>query len=403
MANHDIPSPKEEYFDKKYQQHLKKETQKKQMQGAKKNFKRNHQPRQTRQKKWMPDNLDDWDELDYDLEERMMPRGESERRRTLARTMLRPEKSEERGQVPVPDNQRQHGLVVEVSKGICQVDLGDRILPCQIRGVLKAEETGFTTPVAVGDEVIVHKNETESGIVEAVLPRRSMLVRPDVFYHHLQQVIVANAGQLLVVASWREPTLWLELVDRYLITAERNNLPAVICINKIDLAEDEAILQATLQPYRDLGYQIILTSALTGSGIDHLQTLLRNQTTVLSGLSGVGKSSLLNAIQPGLQLRTGDISTYHGDGQHTTSQATLIRLDADSAVIDTPGIREFGLSGMARQELAQYFPEFAAVTNCRFADCAHLNEPDCAVHLAVSRGYIAASRYHSYKQIYASL
>jgi ribosome biogenesis GTPase len=220
----------------------------------------------------------------------------------------------------------------------------------------------------------------------------------------LQQVIVANVDQLLIVSSWREPVIWLELIDRYLIAADRNQLPAVICVNKMDLAEDRQASEVMLRPYRELGYLVVLTSAHTGEGIEQLNVLLDNRLTVLAGLSGVGKSSLLAAAQPGLQLRTGVVSEHSGEGRHTTTQTTLIRLENGGAVVDTPGIREFGLSGLRRHELVQFFPEIAALAqNCRFTDCTHLNEPDCAVQAAEATGVIAASRYHSYQQIYAIL
>jgi ribosome biogenesis GTPase len=230
------------------------------------------------------------------------------------------------------------------------------------------------------------------------------LARPDVFYDHLQQVIAANVDQLMIVSSWREPTLWLELVDRYLITAQRNQLPALICLNKVDLAQDGTDCRTALEPYRKLGYPLILTSARTGQGLDELRALLHNRTTVLAGLSGVGKSSLLTALEPRLQVKVGQVSQSSGEGRHTTSQASLIRLGSAGAIVDTPGIREFGLAGLQRRALEQFFPEIAALSNsCRFKNCAHLTEPDCVVRQAVVSGGLAASRYHSYQKIYETL
>jgi ribosome biogenesis GTPase len=237
-----------------------------------------------------------------------------------------------------------------------------------------------------------------------VLPRRSVLARPDVFYDHLQQVIAANVNQLLIVASWRDPVIWLELIDRYLIAAERHGLMPILCVNKIDLAEDVAICRATLQPYLDLRYQVIFTCALTSEGVDELREVLRGQTTVLAGLSGVGKSSLLLAVQPGLQLCIGEVSEYSGQGRHTTAQVVLHRLEMGGFVVDTPGIREFGLNGLRQGELARFYPEMAAVAGgCRFDDCAHIHEPGCAVKAAVQQGHVSANRYHSYKKIYHTL
>ena len=370
-----------------------------------KNLKRNLNPKQSRRKNWAPDNLDDGDDPGYAQEERIMPRDEGERRRAVEEALFQPAETElDAEEIDSAPADSQRGLVVEVRRGLCLVEVGGRLLSCTIRGALSARERLFTNVVAVGDEVLVSQDGETSGVVEVVLPRRSVLARPDVFYSHLQHVIVANADQALIVSSWREPVIWLELIDRYLIAAERDNLPAIICVNKIDLAEDGAECQTMLELYQALGYQVVLTSALTGEGVDALWGLLQNRMTVLAGLSGVGKSSLLAAVQPGLELRIGTVSERSGEGRHTTTQATLLRLNDQTAVIDTPGIREFGLSGLSRPELAEFFPEIAALTpDCRFNDCTHLNEPDCAVQAAVEDGSIAASRYHSYQQIYETL
>ena len=386
---------------KRYQKMVKKIKQQQELPVAAKKLKRNRQPKPVRQKKWRAYDTETWDELDYELEERVMPRGEEERRRLTSQ----PDQADTTASTPVaPAPAGQTGQVIEVSQGLCRVQLGSRTLICTVRGALSATETGFTNVVAVGDEVIVQPNGAGEGVIEAVCPRRSFLARPDVFYNHLQQVIAANVDQLLIVSAWREPTIWLELIDRYLIMAQRNQLPAVICLNKVDLAQDEAEVQATLQPYRELDYTIVLTSALTGQGLNELRTMLHQRTTVLTGLSGVGKSSLLAALLPGLEVRVGEVSESSGDGRHTTSQATLIRLGSSGAIIDTPGIREFGLAGLQRRELEQFFPEIAELSaGCRFKNCTHLTEPGCAVRQAEAAGYLATSRYHSYQKIYESL
>ena len=193
-------------------------------------------------------------------------------------------------------------------------------------------------------------------------------------------------------------------MDRYLITAERNNLSPIVCVNKIDLAEDVAACRAALQPYLDLGYRVIFTSALTGKGVSKLQEVLQEHTTVLAGLSGVGKSSLLKAVQPSLQLRTGEISEYHHQGRHITTQVCLLSLEGGSFVVDTPGIREFGLSGLRRDELPRFYPEIIAVQGkCRFSNCSHIHEPDCAVKTAVDQGLVSPTRYHNYQKIHRSL
>jgi ribosome biogenesis GTPase len=382
---------------------------------VRKQIKRNRKPKRVRRKDWMPDRFDDLDTFD-DLpqSERMMPRGEQERRQALmaeALAALEAEETDADEESSSPqDDHRERGVIVEVSSSLCRVDLGDRTLVCGLRGSLSAEETGFTNVVAVGDEVLVSEDGADRGIVEAVLPRRSVLARPDVFHdgyrtrdRHLNQVIAANADQLLVVASWREPHLWPELVDRYLITAERNDLSAVICVNKVDLAEDAHNYRTALRPYLGLGYRVLFTSALTGEGVDELREVLCGHMTVLAGLSGVGKSSLLAAVEPGLELDIREVSDRSGAGRHTTTQVTMLKLKAGGFVVDTPGIREFGLSGLLRGELIRFYPEIATVEGCRFGDCSHTHEPGCAVKAAVRRGLVSATRYHNYKKIYHAL
>jgi ribosome biogenesis GTPase len=396
--------------DKHWQRALKttfeKEPQRRQMQKVKKQLKRNHQPKPARRKDWLPGDFSDADDFEVEQSERVMPRGERERRRVILTTALAQAEMEQNPRDALPEEPiiGQRGVVVEVSSGLCRVDLDGRTLMCGLRGALSAEDTGFTNIIAVGDEVIIFDDGSGHGVVEKVLPRRSVLARPDVFYNHLQQVIVANADQLLIVAAWRNPTLWLELVDRYLIAAERNKLTPIICVNKIDLAEDLAACQTALQPYQALGHQVILASALTGVGIDMLREVLRGRMTALAGLSGVGKSSLLAAVQPGLQLRTAAVSETSGEGRHTTTQVSMLPLTIGGFVVDTPGIREFGLSGLPKSELIQFYPDLAAVAaGCRFANCTHRHEPGCAVKAAVTAGTLPATRYKNYQKIYEGL
>ena len=386
-----------------HQKSMEKSESRKKLRSAKKKMRRNQAPKQARRKNWI---ADDWDtvEAEYDDFERIMPRDEGERRRAIEQTAYTTSPADANGDVTLVDDDTTVGLVVEVSKGLCRVKVDDRVLLCSLRGNLALEETGYTNAVAVGDEVSVVEDGAGGGAVDAVLPRRSVVARPDSFYSHLQQVIVANVDQLLVVSAWREPHIWLELVDRYLIVASRNALPAVLCVNKIDLMQDAAELDATLRPYRDLGCPIVLTSTVSETGIDQLRGLLADQTTVLTGLSGVGKSSLISAVEPGLDLRTSHISDKRQEGRHTTTQATLLPLAAGGAVVDTPGIREFGLSGLYQRDLAAFMPDLADhAGGCKFNNCLHLDEPDCAVRVAAEAGEVAESRYRNYRVILESL
>jgi ribosome biogenesis GTPase len=395
-----------------YNKAMKKHLRTQELRKACKKTKRRQKTKKPRRKNWIDAAYDEYDELKFDTFERIMPRGERERRRSVEQMtnanaeINRPEEefTAKSPQEPSGDPDRLQGQVIEVSTGMCRVNLGEESILCSLRGSLTAAETGFTNIVAVGDRVVVSKNGSSEGVIEAILPRDKILARPDVFYNHLRQIVVANADQVLIVASWRQPHLWAELIDRYLIASEINDLTGLICINKIDLVEDQAEFKAAIHPYLQLGIQLILTSARDGTGIHQLREVLRDHTTVLTGLSGVGKSSLLNAVQTGLQLRTKQVSSRWSQGRHTTSLSSLLPLDFGGYVIDTPGIREFGLVGVHRSDLAYHFPEMARLANrCQFTDCTHLDEPACAIRRAVATNAISENRYHSYQKIYATL
>ena len=276
-------------------------------------------------------------------------------------------------------------------------------MPIRIR--LTAKESAFTNAVA-GDEVVVSDDGAGSGTIEEVLPRRTTLVRPEVRGPR-SQIIVANAEQLLIVSSWREPFFWPELVDRCLIAAQRSDLLPIVCVNKVDLVDVGAEMEEVVAPYVALGHRVIKTSAVASEGIDELRDLLRDKTTALSGMSGTGKSSLISAVQPGLDLRTSEVSVsskHLGEGRHTTTMVEMHGLEVGGFVVDTPGIREFGLNGLHRHELAGFFPEISALApECRFANCAHLDEPECAVVAGRASGSVPESRYHSYQAILSTL
>ena len=372
----------------------------------------NSKPKRVRSRDWRRLDVDEADGWDAQQSERIMPQGERERRRAVKDTLIagldREQTTTEAVSHPLEATEP-HGVVVEIGSGSCRVEVDGRTLLCTVRGALSSEDGAYTNVIAVGDKVMAvgvaeGVDGSEQGVIESVLPRRSALARPDVFYGHLQQVIAANVDQVLVVASWREPRLWPELVDRYLIAAQRNNLTPVICLNKVDLAEDRAECRAAVAPYVRLGYDVIYTSAVMGEGIGHLRDVLRGRTTVLAGLSGVGKSSLLVAVQPGLHLRTAETSARKHEGRHTTTQVSILRLEMGGFVVDTPGIREFGVSGLRRRELARFYPEIAAAAEgCRFRDCTHMREPGCTVGTAVRAGNVSEARFHAYCKIRDSL
>lgn len=360
---------------------------------AKRAKKRNKQSRKPRRKDW--ETLTHADVPAVDDFERIMPLDENERRRAVeAATIPEPEAGEPLADLP-------HARVIEVSSGMCRVAVDDRVLLCTVRGALTADETGYTNVVTVGDHVIVTEMGDGRGSIEEILPRRNLIARPDPHTPQIKQPIAANLDQLMIVAAWRSPNIWFELVDRYLITAERSEIKPLICVNKIDLAESETAVNDTLAPYRALGYDVVLTSAATGAGIKALRLHLHNKVTVVAGLSGVGKSSLLSAVQPGFELKTGDVNVERGQGRHTTTQALMLPFGG-GYVVDTPGIREFGLANLAPRDLLAHYPEIAAL-RCKFADCTHTHEPGCAVRAAVQSGDLSATRYKSYAAIRASL
>jgi ribosome biogenesis GTPase / thiamine phosphate phosphatase len=374
-----------------------------------------------RQKRIAPTDWDDWDDLDdleFDTHERVMPKGANERRRTVEKQALG-HTATAKSQMPPSEVDAAleiitgtQGLVVETSSGLCRVDLNGEILLCDLRGNIRDAVTGYINPVAVGDQVMISQNGHGRGIVETVLPRRSVLARPyspdaGKIIADLEQIMVANVDRLLIVASWREPNIWPAIIDRYLITAQRNEIEAVICINKTDLIESQAEFDEVVETYQGLGHRIILTSTVSEAGIAELRELLRDSTSVLAGLSGVGKSSLLTAVQPSLDLKTGLVSQqglFTGQGRHTTTQSSLWQLENGGIVIDTPGVRTFGVAGIPPLELITWYRDLIDYTqNCRFANCTHLTEPECGLKTAVKTGAASALRYKNFTQIFEEL
>jgi ribosome biogenesis GTPase len=295
---------------------------------------------------------------------------------------------------PVP------GRVLWASQGGYHVEVGEEVLLCQVRGKILHDTSRETKPVAVGDEVRVEIGTGGAGVIVARGSRRSVLSRTDVGRPGVEQVIAANVDQLVIVMAAADPELREHIIDRFLVASQKGSLEAVLCINKIDLSDPEEIYER-IKIYERLRYPIIVTSVTMPYGIDSLRAVLAGKTSVLSGPSGTGKSSLLNALEPGLDLRIGEVSRRTHKGGHTTTSARLCRLSFGAYVVDTPGIRELQLWDLLPEELDRFFIEFEErIPHCYFRSCRHLSEPGCAVRAAVEAGEIAASRYESYVRLF---
>ena len=269
----------------------------------------------------------------------------------------------------------------------------------RLRGSLRLSGSRATNPVAVGDQVVAEPESEGRWAISEVKERRNHLVRKSVNLSHKSQVIAANIDQAVLVATVAEPKTLFGFMDRFLATAEAYRIPALIAFNKVDELNEatEAELAYREAAYSQAGYPTLRVSAETGEGLEALREVLQGKVSLFSGHSGVGKSSLANRLQPGLQLRTGAISSAHGQGQHTTTFAEMHPLDFGGFLIDTPGIRGFGLVDMEREELSHYFREiFALSSQCRFGNCLHSDEPGCAVRTAYEANALAPTRYESY-------
>ena len=267
--------------------------------------------------------------------------------------------------------------------------------------VREVREVEHIDPVAIGDQVRFIDAGDGSGMINEVLPRRSTLSRPAPVpgQRVFEQVIVSNVDQVIPVFAAASPTPKWGLLDRYLVSAEASGLPALIVITKLDLVSKNHQLEADLEVYRRIGYTVHMVSSVSGQGLEELKALLAGRTSVLIGKSGVGKTSLLNAIQPGLGLRVKEVGCGEvGKGRHTTTHLEMFGLEVGGALVDTPGMREFGLWDVSGEDLALYFPEMAGyVGGCKFGlSCRHDGEPGCAIRQAVMAGKISPYRYKSY-------
>ena len=277
------------------------------------------------------------------------------------------------------------------------------LFPAVLRGKVRLENSGSTNPLAIVDRVVYETDgettEQNPAVIKEILPRRNHLVRKSVNLSKRSQTIAANLDRAVIVVSLLFPELKWPFLDRILVTCGVYGIPAVIALNKVDLYRDEApeLVESFKEVYEGAGYHVIQTSSLTGEGIEELREECRERLSLFSGESGVGKSSLIKAIDPSLNPKTGSISAAHLQGRHTTSLSEMYRLSGGGYVIDTPGIRGFGLVNLEREEIYKYFPEMLRYSDdCRFVPCTHTHEPACAVKQAVDEGLISPERYNSY-------
>lgn len=280
------------------------------------------------------------------------------------------------------------GRIIKGIGGFYYVRLGDVTVECKARGKFRNEKI---SPL-IGDIVdIVEKNN--SYVIDYIAPRKNVLIRPP----------VANVDQAIIVFAATKPEPNLYLLDRFLVLSEFNCLDVIICINKADLLE-LTVIRSLLIPYEAAGYRVIYTSTLTKYGIDELKQCLKDRTTVFAGPSGVGKSSLINAMQPGLSLKTGILSDKIERGKHTTRHSELMELEGDGYVVDTPGFSVLDINFLNKEKIQQLFPEFDEyIGRCKYTGCLHINEPDCAIKTAAFNNKISNERYNSYVRMYTDI
>ncbi|MFT5300172.1 MAG: ribosome biogenesis GTPase [Mariniblastus sp.] len=344
----------------------------------------------------------DTDLQDSKQAERVSGKGSLTRRRTIFGSANDVDESGFQVELSVDPELCRSGRIVRVHGLASIVETVDGVeYECTVRGILKSLATDLQHVVVAGDYVTIQIGESvvddRQAVIVRVEPRRNQISRTS---RKRQQIIVSNIDLAFIVASAAEPILKPNLVDRFLVSAEKSRIQPVIVINKVDLVE-LADLQPVIGVWSQMGYPVVLTSAETGLGVERLREWVKGRDSVVAGQSGVGKSSILNAIEPGLQLRVGNVSTENQKGKHTTTSAVLIPLACGGHLIDTPGIRQFQLWDVIPEEVGGYFRDLRPFINgCKFPNCTHTHEEDCAVKWAVADGKLDVRRYESYCQMH---
>jgi ribosome biogenesis GTPase / thiamine phosphate phosphatase len=296
----------------------------------------------------------------------------------------------------------QKGLAIEVGRKFCLARIDGKDIRCELPPDMARSQQSV---LAVGDDVLA-EDRNGAWLLRQVLPRRTSLSRPDPQNRNAERVIVANADAIVIVVSVVAPPLHPRIVDRYLIAVQRGGAQPILCVNKLDLIHSEQQGKeelGKLAPYEQLGIPIFRCSATDGTGIEDLRTVLRGQTCAFVGHSGVGKSSIVNAIRPEIAAKVGDVSSGYGRGTHTTTASSMYETPDGMRLIDTPGIRSFGLYKLSAEELAWYFPEFQEVGRCKYGNCTHTHEPGCVVKVASGKGIVHPVRYETYLRLLKSL
>jgi ribosome biogenesis GTPase / thiamine phosphate phosphatase len=287
-----------------------------------------------------------------------------------------------------------------------QYDSG-KVNDCKLKGKFRIEGIRTTNPVAVGDRVDVELSPgSETGVIVRIHERKNYIIRKATKLSSASHIIAANIDQVVIVASIVKPRTSTGFIDRVLTTAEAYHIPSVIVFNKLDLysTEEIALMQFYTETYTNAGYRVLITSVLEDKNMGDFKNVLQNKTSLISGHSGVGKSAMINTVDPDLNLKIGQISDYHEKGKHTTTFAEMVSLSFGGFIIDTPGIKEFGLVEFDKTELGQRFPEFRErMHNCKFNDCLHIDEPGCAIIDALEKGSISLFRYENYLNMMSSI
>lgn len=295
----------------------------------------------------------------------------------------------------------QEGIVIKSTGSWYEVRNADGIVSlCRLRGKIRLDGLRTTNPIAVGDKVLYEKeNNKDTCVINTILPRNNVIIRKSVNLSKASHIIASNIDQAILVATIAHPRTSTGFIDRFLVTAEAYHIPVTIVFNKYDLYDEEQkdVVNALIKTFEEIGYQSFVVSAVTGYNCDRLRDVMKDKVNLFSGHSGVGKSALVNRLDANLNVRVGEISEVHEKGKHTTTFSQMFPLDFGGYIIDTPGIKEFGLYDMEKETLAQRFPEMRRMMHeCKFTNCTHLHEPHCAIKKAVEDNLIADWRYIDY-------